>query len=385
MARAVKAPVWGDLALGVDIGGTFTDLVALDRTTGWMATEKVLTTYDDHARAVLAAIRKLLERRNVPASAVRTTVHGTTLATNALIQRKGANTALLVTRGFRDVLEMARETRFEIYDMGIELPPPLVRRAQVHEVTERVDKDGAIVTPLDESDVVRVAAALREEGIESVAVCLLHAYRNAGHERAIGAILERELPGVLVSLSSDVIPDIREFERANTTVANAYVKPIIRSYLSRFEEDLHALATRASLLIMTSEGGTMGAQTVADFPIRLVESGPAGGALAAAHVGRGLHVDKIIAFDMGGTTAKMSLIENGEPTRADEFEVGRVHRFAKGSGLPLKIPVLHMIEIGAGGGASRVPTRWGCSRSVRRAPAPHRGRRATPWAAKRRP
>lgn len=345
------APQRTNYALGVDIGGTFTDLVLLNRATGELEVGKVPTSYDDVARGVLDGTRRLLRERTRAAADVQTVVHGTTLVTNALIERRGARTALVVTRGFRDLLEMARESRYDIYDIGIELPTPLVPRALVFEVTERMDAHGTPVVPLAADEVRRIAGDLRAHGVEAVAVCLLHAYRNPAHERAIAALLAREAPGVVVSLSSDVVADIREYERASTTVANAYVQPTIRLYLDRLREELQRLAVQAPLLIMTSDGGTISCEAAVRYPVRLVESGPAGGALAAAYLGGQTGLRDIIAFDMGGTTAKICVVDAGEPARANDFEVGRVYRFAKGSGLPLRAPVLQMIEIGAGGGS----------------------------------
>ena len=340
-----------EFTLGVDIGGTFTDLALLDRATGRLAAGKVLTSSEDFAKAVLEGIHRLLADEAVPPSAVRSVVHGTTLATNALIERRGAHTALLVTRGFRDLLEMARESRYDIYDIELEVPAPLVPRALVFEVTERMDRDGQVVEPLATDEVREVAGRLSQRGVEALAVCLLHAYRNPEHERAIAAILAREAPALAVSLSSDVIPDIREYERASTTVANAYVRPAIQRYLDRLADELRRLRVPAPLLIMTSDGGTISCETAVRYPVRLVESGPAGGALAAAYFAKQTGLGNVIAFDMGGTTAKLCVIDGGEPERANALEVGRVYRFAKGSGLPLKVPVLEMIEIGAGGGS----------------------------------
>jgi N-methylhydantoinase A len=340
-----------DFALGVDIGGTFTDLVLLDGRTGRVAVGKVLTSYGDLAKAVLEGIERLLGDERVAPRGVRLVVHGTTLATNALIERRGARTGLLVTRGFRDVLLMARESRYDIYDIELEVPPPLVPRALVREVTERMDAHGAVAVPLDPEDVRQAARELRDRGVEAVAVCLLHAYRNPAHERAVAAVLAEAAPGLAVSLSSDVVPDIREYERASTTVANAYVQPAIRRYLERLDEELRRIGIGGALLAMTSDGGTISVPAAVRYPVRLVESGPAGGALAAAWLGRQARVPDVIAFDMGGTTAKICVVDGGEPERSSDFEVARVYRFAKGSGLPLKVPGLEMIEIGAGGGS----------------------------------
>jgi len=340
-----------DFALGVDIGGTFTDLVLLDRATGRLAAGKVLTDYDDLAGAVLGGVERLLSEREIAGAGVRTVVHGTTLVTNALIQRSGAATALIVTRGFRDVLEFGRESRYDIYRIDLEIPAPLVPREMVFEVTERLGSAGDLVEPLTETDARTIARELRRRGTSAVAVCLLHAYRNAVHERRIAEIFAKEAPEIVVSLSSDVMPDIREFERACTTVANAYVQPAIRGYLEELASRLRSVKITAPLLLMSSDGGTVSTQTAVRHPIRLVESGPAGGAIAASYIGRGHGLDHVMAYDMGGTTAKVCLIDDGRPEHTDQFEFGRVDRFAKGSGLPLKVPALELIEIGAGGGS----------------------------------
>ncbi|MCG8543096.1 MAG: hydantoinase/oxoprolinase family protein [Alphaproteobacteria bacterium] len=338
-------------ALGVDIGGTFTDVALLDRSTSRLLVGKVLTNYTDLAAGVLEGIRDVLDAHQVSAQEIMHFVHGTTLATNALIQRRGARTALIVTAGFRDVLEMARECRYEIYDLEIDLPAPLVPRSLVFQATERVDAEGRVITTLDEHEVRMIARTLSERGIEAVAVCLLHSFRNPVHERAIAEIFRREAPGIAVSVSSDVNPNIGEFERASTTVANAYVRPTIERYLDRLAAELKTLNVKAPPFIMTSDGGAISAETAIRYPVRLIESGPAGGVLASVHFGKRTKLRNLLAFDMGGTTAKICIIDDGRPTRSDRFEVGRVYRFAKGSGLPLKVPVLEMIEIGAGGGS----------------------------------
>jgi N-methylhydantoinase A len=335
----------------VDIGGTFTDLVLLDRATGEVMPGKVLTNADDLASGVLGAVRQLLAQHGLDGSALDKVVHGTTLATNALIERRGARTALVVTRGFRDILEMARESRYDIFDIDLEIPGPLVPRSRVFEVTERIGADGEIVQPLDESEVEAIARRLQDAGVSAAAVCLLHSFRNPVHERRVADVLLRVAPQLAVSLSSDVMPDRREYERASTAVANAYLQPVMRSYLDRLAEGLRSAGVRAELMLIGSDAGMIGRTAALRYPVRLVESGPAGGALAASFLGRRADQLDLIAFDMGGTTAKVCVIDAGEPERADEFEVARVHRFAKGSGLPLKVPVIEMIEIGAGGGS----------------------------------
>ena len=337
--------------LGVDIGGTFTDLVLLDQASGRVMTGKVLTRADDLAAGVLDGVTELLALHGVDGGAVSKVVHGTTLATNALIERRGARTALIVTRGFRDILELARESRYDIFDIDLDVPAPLVPRRLVFEITERLAADGSIVEPLAVDEVAGIVDALRDEGIRAVAVCLLHSFRNPDHERAIAARLHALAPEIAVSLSSDVMPDLREYERAITAVANAYVQPVMRSYLDRLAHGLRAAGVTADLMLIGSDAGTIGVDAALRYPVRLVESGPAGGALASSFLGRRAGEPDVIAFDVGGTTAKVCVIDDGVPERADQFEVARVHRFAKGSGLPLKVPVIEMIEIGAGGGS----------------------------------
>ncbi len=338
-------------ALGVDIGGTFTDIALLDRASKRIVAGKSLTDYEDFARGVIACVKNTLAGNGVAVGAVQAVVHGTTLATNALIQRRGARTALVVTQGFRDVLETARGTRYDIFDLDIELPEPLVPRARVFEVEERIDCEGRVVKPLAREDVRRLARKLAADGIESVAVCFFHAYANPAHEQEVGRILAEAAPGLAVSLSSDVVPAIGEYDRVTTTVANVYLQPVVRGYLERLSRALAQIGVSRPPMIIASDGGTMSCETAARFPVRLIESGPAGGAIAAAHFGRRAGLDRVIGFDMGGTTAKICIIDDFEPEHATEFEAARIARFAKGSGLPLKVPAIEMIEIGAGGGS----------------------------------
>lgn len=337
--------------IGVDIGGTFTDIVALEARTSRVMAAKVLTDYQDLARGVITGIQSILEQNRISPRQIARVVHGTTLVTNSLIERRGAQTALIATRGFADVLEMGRESRYDIFDIDIEMPVPLVPRASVFEVRERMSFQGAVLEPLAERDVADIAARLEADSVASVAVCLLHAYANPAHERRIAELLAARLPGVSVSLSCDVMPDLREYERASTTAANAYVKPVVKRYLDRLAIALQDLGVQCPLSIMTSDGGVIDAGTAAEFPVRLTESGPAGGAIAAACLGAAAGQADLIAYDMGGTTAKICVIGAGQPLKANSFECARVYRFARGSGLPLQIPVIEMMEIGAGGGS----------------------------------
>jgi N-methylhydantoinase A len=343
------------IRLGVDIGGTFTD-VALE-TAERRFTAKILTTTQAPEAGVLTALRSVTAKAGVAPGEVGLIVHGTTLATNALIERKGARTALLTTEGFRDVLEIRHENRFEQYDINIDLPPPLVPRRLRLPVRERIDAQGEVLLPLDESSVVRAVEALAAQEVEAVAVGFLHSFTNPDHERRLGEAIARRLPDVAVTLSSDVSPEMREYERFSTACANAYLQPLIGRYLGKLERELAGAGFRCPLLLMTSGGGITTADTAIRFPVRLVESGPAGGAIFAACIARQHGLDQVVSFDMGGTTAKICLIDKARPQTARAFEVARVYRFLKGSGLPLRIPVIEMVEIGAGGGSiARVDT-----------------------------
>jgi N-methylhydantoinase A/oxoprolinase/acetone carboxylase beta subunit len=334
----------------VDIGGTFTDLVMVaGRKVA--ARAKLLTTPGDPSEGVEEGIAELL--RAVPPSDVGEVVHGTTLVANALIERSGSPTALITTKGFRDVLSIRREQRYDLYDLFLDMPEPLVPRRRTFEVDERILADGSVDRTLDEAEVRRLARRLRREGVEAVAVCLLHAYRTSDHERAVETALRREAPEVAVSLSSDVAPEVGEFVRTSTTVANAYVLPLVGRYLEMLEKRLSGLGLSGPLRIMlsTGGGGLAGPATARRYPVRLLESGPAAGALSAAYWGGLSGHRNVLAFDMGGTTAKACLVEGGRPTVAREVEAARVYRFTKGSGLPLRVPVIDLIEIGAGGGS----------------------------------
>lgn len=337
------------IRLGVDIGGTFTD-VALETAEGRL-TAKILTTPQAPEEGVLAALRSVLAKAGVEPGQVKLIVHGTTLATNALIERKGASTALLTTEGFRDVLEIRHENRFEQYDINIDLPPPLVPRRLRLPIRERVDAHGEVLVPLDESSVTRAVEAIAAQQVEAVAVGFLHSFTNPDHERRVGDAIARQLPEVAVTLSSEVSPEMREYERFSTACANAYLQPLIGRYLVKLERELVLAGFHCPLLLMTSGGGITTTETAIRFPVRLVESGPAGGAIFAACIARQHGLDQVVSFDMGGTTAKICLIDKAQPQTARAFEVARVYRFLKGSGLPLRIPVIEMVEIGAGGGS----------------------------------
>ncbi|MFO0467071.1 MAG: hydantoinase/oxoprolinase family protein [bacterium] len=335
--------------LAVDIGGTFTDLVLAlpDRS----LSAKVLTTPDAPERAVLEGTTAILAQAGIGAADLALVIHGTTLATNALIERKGARTALVTTEGFRDSLEIAYEHRFEQYDLYMERPEPLVARPWRFEVPERVAADGQVLLPMDEAAVERIGAAAKAAGAEAIAICFLHAYQNDAHERRAREILSRHFAPEVIAISSEVCPEIREYERTSTTVANAYVLPLMERYLRRLEDGLKTLGSAAPLLLIMSSGGITTVETARRFPIRLVESGPAGGAILAQMIAAESGISRALSFDMGGTTAKITLIDDMKPQQARHFEIARAARFVKGSGIPVRIPVIDMVEIGAGGGS----------------------------------
>ncbi|MEM9059224.1 MAG: hydantoinase/oxoprolinase family protein [Pseudomonadota bacterium] len=333
--------------LGVDIGGTFTDVVL--ESAGTLHSAKVLTTYEAPETAILDGIVKVCEQSGVAPDTIETIVHGTTLATNALIERRGAKTALITTKGFRDVIEMRTESRFEQYDLNLRLPEPLIARNHRHVLHERIGAQGQVLRPLDRTDVEALAETLTD--YTSIAIGLMHAYANDSHERLVAEVLSDRLPGVELSLSSEVSPQMREYERFNTVCANAYVKPLMKAYLGRLSDRLAEIGVTAPVFLMHSGGGIIGIESAAEFPVRLVESGPAGGAIFAAHIAKAHGLDRVLSFDMGGTTAKICLIKDGTPKTARTFEVARSYRFKKGSGMPISIPVIDMVEIGAGGGS----------------------------------
>ena len=335
--------------LAVDIGGTFTDLVLAlpDRS----LSAKVLTTSDAPERAVLEGTAAILTQAGIGAADLALVIHGTTLATNALIERKGARTALVTTDGFRDSLEIAYEHRFEQYDLYMERPEPLVARPWRFEVPERVAADGTVLLPMDDAAVDRIGAAAKTDGAEAIAICFLHAYQNGAHEKRARDILSRYFSPEVIAISSEVCPEIREYERTSTTVANAYVLPLMERYLRQLEDGLKAIGSTAPLLLIMSSGGITTVETARRFPIRLVESGPAGGAILAQMIAAESGISRALSFDMGGTTAKITLIDDMKPQQARHFEIARAARFVKGSGIPVRIPVIDMVEIGAGGGS----------------------------------
>jgi N-methylhydantoinase A len=337
--------------VGVDIGGTFTDIFLLSSAGEEVVIGKVLTTPLDPSQAVVQGLRDILAAHDIPPPAVTHLVHGTTLITNAIIERKGAKTGLITTKGFRDALEIGRERRYDIYDISLENPEPLVPRFFRREVTERLDNTGHVMIPLDPAEALAVIRQLVADGIEALGVCCLHSFRNPAHEMLIKQLVAEHFPHIACSVSCEVMPEIREYERTSTTVANVYVKPLAQHYLHKLNADLRTLGLPRDISIMLSNGGITSCAIAGEHPIRLIESGPAAGALAAVFYSTRRHMDRVISFDMGGTTAKICLIDSGKPSLTTDFEAARVYRFKKGSGLPLKVPVIEMIEIGAGGGS----------------------------------
>ncbi len=340
-----------DIYLTVDIGGTFTDIVVLNTATQQIIVEKVLTTYPDPSVAVLDGIRALISRTGIDVNAIAYVVHGTTLITNTLIERKGAPTALLTTAGFRDAIEIGTEGRYDMYDLALVKPTPLVERRLRFDVPERITADGAVWQALDTDALRAICEKLKTEQVDAIAICFLHAFTNPDHEIQAFEIVRELLPDVAISVSHQVAPGMREYPRTSTTVANAYVQPITAQYMARVEDGLRSSGVNAPLNIMLSSGGTTTVETASAFPIRLVESGPSGGALAGVYWGAQVGHPDVLAFDMGGTTAKAVLTKNGELTITNQSEVAHVHRFKRGSGLPLMVPMIELIEIGAGGGS----------------------------------
>ena len=348
------------MRIGADVGGTFTDVVLEvddDNSTSGpkMFSTKVLTTYEAPEQGILDGVRTVAAEAGANLADLDTFIHGTTLATNALISRTGARTALVTTDGFRDTIEMRTESRFEQYDLNLVLPAPLIQRSDRHVLRERLAADGTVLRPFDEEEARALVEALADrpddEAYEAVAVGFIHAYVDGTHERRFRELLLERLPDVAVSISSEVAPQMREFERFNTACTNAYLQPLMATYLHRLADDLAATGARCPVYLIHSGGGLVSVDTAARFPVRLVESGPAGGAIFAADIAARHGLDRVLSYDMGGTTAKICLIEDHTPRTAKTFEVARSHRFTKGSGMPISIPVIEMIEIGAGGGS----------------------------------
>jgi N-methylhydantoinase A len=335
--------------LGVDIGGTFTDVVIEVGAASFST--KVLTTYIAPENAIIDGMQQVCAKAGIDPSQINQIIHGTTLATNALIERRGAKTALITTQGFRDVIEMRTESRFEQYDLNLTLPEPLLPRQMRYTVPGRMDASGTELIPLTRAYIEPVVEKIAAAGYDSIAVGLIHSYLNDTHERLVGEVLADMMPDAMVSLSSEVSPQMREYERFNTVVANAYIKPLMKSYLCRLEGRLRGEGVTCNIFLMHSGGGIISIENAAEFPVRLVESGPAGGAVFAANIAARYGLDKVLSFDMGGTTAKICLIKNQTPKTSRVFEVARTYRFKKGSGMPISIPVIDMVEIGAGGGS----------------------------------
>ena len=337
------------MRLAIDIGGTFTDLVL--ETGNDLLTKKVLTSISQPELAVIEGVSELLEENNIKASDIKMIIHGTTLATNAVIERKGAKTCFITTSGFRDVLDIGYESRFDQYDILIDKTMSLVPRKHRYVIDERTDVNGSIITSIDKDQFSNLITKIKNENFESIAVGFLHSYANPENEKFLKAFLTKELPDVEVSISSDVCPEIREYERFTTTVVNAYIKPLMSNYLKKLDQKLVNSGFNCPLLLMTSGGTLTNISSACNNPVRLVESGPAGGAILATSIAEDMNLNKVISFDMGGTTAKITIIENKKAIKAREFEVDRKARFKKGSGYPLRIPVIEMVEIGAGGGS----------------------------------
>jgi len=336
--------------LGIDVGGTFTDFVAVDEAHRVSVFKSLTTPADPSVGVIEGAVRFAAQRGAALADATRI-IHGTTLVANSLIERRGARTALATTAGFGDVLEIGREARYDLYDLNLERPAPLVARPLRFEIAERILADGTVAEPLQDADARVLARRLREDGVESLAICLLHAYANPAHERRLAEMIRGEAPEIDVTLSSEIAPEWREYERGSTAAANAYVRPLVRRYLGHLEAAFAERGAGGRLYVVLSHGGVTSADVAAEMPVQMVESGPAGGVVAATYFSRRLGFADLISFDMGGTTAKVSVVLGGEPLRVSECEVARVARFKRGSGLPLKVPSIELIEIGTGGGS----------------------------------
>ncbi len=337
--------------LGIDIGGTFTDIVILGESSGQIYNGKLLSTPQDLSKGVITIFDRMLGEAGIDPEQIIAAIHGTTVATNALIERKGAKTALLTTTGFRDVLEIGRELRYDLYDLYTIMPEPLIPRYLRREIDERLDKDGNVLLKMEPDKVLSVMSDFEKEDLEALAICFLHSYSNPQHEIKASEIIKEHYPKLSISISSEVACEIREFERTSTTVTNAFLQPLIEGYLDKLETGIQNLGYKGRLFVMMSNGGISTSDTAKRLPVRMIESGPAAGALAATFYGKLIKEENILSFDMGGTTAKMCVIHRGSPILSKEFEAARVHRFKKGSGLPLKVPSIELIEIGAGGGS----------------------------------
>jgi len=353
MAQATEksADSSNKLRMAIDIGGTFTDTVLVDSDQAIVASTKTLTSHENPADAAIEGAQKTLTQAGMEFNQVTGFVHGTTLATNALIEKRGAVVATITTEGFRDILEIAYERRYSQYDIHLQKPDFLVPRSLAFTLKERITASGEVLIDLDESAVPQLIDALHSAGVAAVAICLLHSYANNKHELQLRSIIEEACPGIVVSISSEVSPEAREFDRLSTTVANAYIQPLMEKYLGAFESQFNSEGLQCPILMMTASGGMTTIKTAARLPIRLVESGPAGGAILAARTAQLCNLDNVLSFDMGGTTAKLCLIDDGLPQTSRHFEIARAARFIKGSGMPVRVPVVDMIEIGAGGGS----------------------------------
>jgi N-methylhydantoinase A len=349
------AGIQGRYRIGIDIGGTFTDGTLIDEETGAFRIAKVLSTPSDPSVGFMTALTRLLEEAGVAAPGVRYLVHATTVATNAIIEGNTARTGFVTTDGFRDMLEIARQTRPSLYDIHFVKPPPLVPRYRCFGIKERMDARGGVAVEMDQTEMRRVAGTLHDEGVEAVAVCFLHSYANPEHEKIAAEILQEVAPEILVSTSSDVAPQFREYYRASTTVINAAIRPVVDNYLGNVEARLAEAGVRCQLLVMQSSGGVYSSEAARERPVFMVESGPAAGVIAAAYIGGEAGYENILSFDMGGTTAKVGLIEHGAPTLTKDYEVGTTAVAGigdrRGTGYPIRAPVIDLVEIGAGGGS----------------------------------
>jgi N-methylhydantoinase A len=339
------------IRVGVDVGGTFTDFVLVDEHRDMIFTGKQLTTPTDPSKAICEGVERIVRESGVEMSDLDGIVHGTTIVTNAVIERRGGKVGLITTKGFRDVLEVGHEMRYDLYDLFLEKPEPLVPRNLRLTVDERVGTHGEVLVELDEAGLKAASDELVAQGVDAIAVCFINSYINPEHEKRAGEIILADHPDLPVTISTVVAPEIREYERTNTAVANAYVLPLMRRYINELQDKLIDMGLKGPLNVMLSGGGIAALRVAQEAPIQMIESGPAAGAISGSYYGKITNTESVIAFDMGGTTAKMCLIEDSKPEHANTFEAGRVRRFRQGSGIPLKVPVIDLIEIGAGGGS----------------------------------